>query len=183
MPAAIEHISPVELAELCRKGPVRLIDVRTPAEFRMVHAKWAISIPLDRLDPVVVSNGCNEPVYVICRGGSRGQTACEKLLAANPTVRVVNVEGGTLAWQAQGLPVVRARKRVPLERRVRVASGLLVIISILLAIFVHKGLLGIAGIVGAGLVLVGMTNWCGLGRVLGQMPWHRSGESSDVTEE
>jgi hypothetical protein len=148
-----------------------------------VHANGATNIPLDRFDPAAVLNGCNEPIYVICRAGSRGQTACEKLLALNPAVRVVNVEGGTLAWEAEGLPVVRGRKRMSLERQARIVFGVLIVISVLLAIFVHKGLLGIAGLIGAGLVFAGMTDWCGLGVVLGKMPWNRRGESSDVRGE
>ena len=181
MSVRIEQISPIALAELREKGPCKLIDVRTPAEFALVHAQGATNIPLDRLDPAAVLNGCNETVYVICRAGSRGETACEKLLAVNPAARVVNVDGGTLAWEAAGLPVECARKPVSFERKVRLAAGLLVVISILLAIFVHKGLLGLAGLVAAALVLAGMTNWCGLGMVLGKMPWNRPTES--VTEE
>jgi rhodanese-related sulfurtransferase len=184
MPATIDVISPAALAELGKKGPVKLIDVRTPAEFESVHASGAINIPLDRLDPAVVLNGCTETVYLICRGGTRGQTACEKLLAANPAVRIVNVDGGTLAWESEGLPVVRGRKHMSIERQVRVAAGALVLLSVLLAFFVHKGLLGIAGLIGAGLVFAGMTDWCGMGMVLGKMPWNRrTGQSCAVKEQ
>ena len=51
----------------------------------------------------------NEPYYVICRSGSRGQQACEKFLKAGFS-NVVNIEGGTEAWVAAGLPVVRGKK-------------------------------------------------------------------------
>jgi hypothetical protein len=72
---------------------------------------------LDKLDPVAVMQARNghkhEPLYVICRSGSRGQQACEKFLAAGFT-NVVNVEGGTLAWAECGLPVVRGKKAISL---------------------------------------------------------------------
>jgi rhodanese-related sulfurtransferase len=183
MASMVELISPAALAEIGKKGPVKLIDVRTPAEFASLHARGATNIPLDRLDPAEVLNGCSETVYLICRAGSRGQSACEKLLAANPAVRVVNVDGGTLAWEAEGLPVVRGRKHMSIERQVRIGAGALVLVSILLAIFVHKGLLGIAGLIGAGLVFAGMTDWCGMGLVLGRMPWNRRNDTCSVKEE
>ena len=54
MSSTVELISPAALAELVKKGPVKLIDVRTPAEFASLHAKGATNIPLDRFDPAAV---------------------------------------------------------------------------------------------------------------------------------
>jgi rhodanese-related sulfurtransferase len=108
----VRTISPQRLYELCRGGrSVDLIDVRTPAEFREVHATFARLVPLDALDPKAVMAGREpggEPVYVICRSGSRAARACEAFAAAG-FADVVNVEGGTLAWEQAGLPVVRGK--------------------------------------------------------------------------
>jgi rhodanese-related sulfurtransferase len=173
MPATINLISPAALAELCKQRSIKLIDVRTPGEFEQLHAQGATNIPLDEFDAAAALSGCDDALYVICRAGNRAQKACEKLVAANPGVRIVNVDGGTLAWEGAGLPVVRGRKRMSLDRQVRIGAGSLVILSILLSIFVHSGFIGLAGLVGAGLVLAGMTDWCGMGMVLGKMPWNR----------
>lgn len=176
----IEHISPAALADLSKQKQVRLIDVRTPGEFERLHASGATNIPLGQLDPAAVIDGSEEPIYVICRAGSRGQKACQQLLIAKPTIHAINVDGGTLAWEEAGLPVVRGRKRRTPEQRVRLAAGVAVLISILLSIFVHRGLLGIAGLVGAGLVLAGMTDIAGMGMALGRMPWNRRGGLADI---
>ena len=101
---SIETITPRSLAELCKNGkPIDFIDVRTPMEFRELHVPQARNISLDQLDPVAVmearSGSREEPLYFICRSGSRGRQACEKFLAAGYP-NVVNVEGGTLAWAA-----------------------------------------------------------------------------------
>ena len=97
---SVSTITPQQLAELCKQGKIELIDVRTPVEFREVHIDIARNVPLDRLDPAVLMQSRNgskdEPLYLICRSGSRGRQACEKFLAAGVT-NVVNVEGGTLA--------------------------------------------------------------------------------------
>lgn len=96
-----ESISAQQLDALKNQGQkIDLIDVRTPVEFREVHVEYARNIPLDRLDPRAIMEARNgsaaEPLYVICRSGSRGKMACEKFQAAGFT-NVVNVDGGTQA--------------------------------------------------------------------------------------
>ena len=117
--------------------------MRTPVEYREVHAADARNVPLDRLDPAAVMQARNgiedEPLYLICRSGSRGRQACEKFLAAGFT-NVVNVEGGTLACVEAGLPVVRGKKAISLERQVRIAAGSLVLLGACLGWLVHPGL-------------------------------------------
>jgi len=173
---SVTTISPRQLAELCKNGQIDLIDVRTPVEYRELHATHARNMSLDRIDPVTVMQARNgsrdEPLYVICRSGSRGRQACEKLLAAG-FPNVVNVEGGTLAWAECGLPVVRGQKAISLERQVRIAAGLLVLLGALLGWLVHPAFIGLAAFVGAGLVFAGITDTCGMGLLLARMPWNQ----------
>jgi rhodanese-related sulfurtransferase len=173
---SVTTISPQRLAELCRSGKIDLIDVRTPVEFREVHVEHARNVPLDRLDPAVEIQGRNgrreEPLYVVCRSGSRGRQACEKFLAAGFT-HVVNVEGGTLACVEAGLPVVRGKKAISLERQVRIAAGSLVLLGVLLGWLVHPALFGLSAFIGAGLVFAGITDTCGMGMMLARMPWNQ----------
>jgi rhodanese-related sulfurtransferase len=170
---SIQTITPVRLAELAKQNPIELLDVRTPAEFGEVHISFARNVPLDRLDPKAALAGRtgDEPVYVVCRSGSRGQKACEKIAAAG-FPNVVNVVGGTLACVEAGLPVVRGRKVMSLERQVRIAAGSLVLLGVGLG-FLHPAFFGLAGFVGAGLVFAGITDTCGMGMLLAKMPWNR----------
>jgi rhodanese-related sulfurtransferase len=172
----VATISPRHLAERHRAKPVELIDVRTPVEFREVHVEFARNVPLDRLDPAPILHartaGPDEPLFVICRSGGRGRKACEKLLAAGLT-NVVNVEGGTTACVEAGVPVVRGRKAISLERQVRIAAGLLVLLGVLLGWLVHPVLFGLSAFVGAGLVFAGVTDFCGMGLLLARMPWNQ----------
>jgi rhodanese-related sulfurtransferase len=175
-------ISPQELGKLNEeKGSVNLIDVRTPVEFREVHADIARNIPLDRLDPEVLKESLNgdpgQPFYIICRSGNRGKQACEKL-AASGLEDVINVEGGTQAWEAAGLPVVRGKKAISLERQVRIAAGFLVLLGVALSYF-HVGFLGISAFVGAGLMFAGITDTCGMGMMLAKMPWNQVASECD----
>ena len=170
-------ISPRDLDTKRRRGEaVELIDVRTPVEFREVHCSFARNVPLSDLDPKAIMTARNgnagQPLYVICRSGSRGKQACEKFVAAGFT-NVVNVEGGTLAWAECGLSVNRGKKAISLERQVRIAAGLLVLLGAALGFFVHPYLIGLSAFIGAGLVFAGVTDTCGMGLMLARMPWNR----------
>lgn len=169
-------ISPQQLSERARSAaPLHLIDVRTPVEFQEVHVDFARNIPLDQLDAKQSPFAAlppDEAVYVICRSGGRGRQACEKLLAAGLN-NVVNVEGGTQAWVAAGLPVIRGRKCISLERQVRIAAGLLVVTGAVLALTVSPYWIALSGFVGAGLVFAGVTDTCGMGLLLARMPWNQ----------
>ncbi len=167
--------SPKQLFDLSQSGKdIELIDVRTPVEYREVHVTFARNVPLDQLDIAKLMAGRDpaQPLYVICRSGSRGKQACEKFLATGIT-NVVNVEGGTQAWDQAGLPVVRGKKAISLERQVRIAAGLLVLTGSLLGAFVSPYWIGLAAFVGAGLVFAGITDTCGMGMLLARMPWNQ----------
>jgi rhodanese-related sulfurtransferase len=174
---SVRTISPRALHDLHKQGkPIELIDVRTPVEYREVHVDFARNLPLDRLDPAAVMADRNapadEPVYMICRSGSRGKQACEKAVAAGFS-NVINVEGGTVAWDEAGLPVVRGKKAISLERQVRIAAGLLVLVGAVLGWLVHPAFVGISAFVGAGLVFAGVTDTCGMAMLLARMPWNQ----------
>ncbi|WP_237226805.1 rhodanese-like domain-containing protein [Rubinisphaera sp. JC750] len=177
----MQSISVQQLADKQRESEVDLIDVRTPVEFREVHAKGAKNVPLDSLDPHKVAASRNgrsdEPLYFICRGGNRSTKAVQKFLDAG-IENVINVDGGTQAWDQAGLPVERGKKAISLERQVRIAAGFLVLLGSVLGYFVHPGFIGLAAFVGAGLMFAGITDTCGMGMLLARMPWNRCNDSS-----
>ena len=175
-------ISPTKLAEITQESrKIDLIDVRTPVEFREVHLEIARNVPLDRLDPKVLmqarSGSCSEPLYVVCKSGGRSQQACDKFVKAGFT-NIVNVEGGTTACIAAGLPVVRGKKAISLERQVRIAAGLLVLLGAI-GSYGFPALIWLSAFVGAGLMFAGITDTCGMGMILARMPWNQCGTDKD----
>ena len=52
------------------------------------------------------SGPADEPLYFICHLGGRSAAACMMFTAAGYS-NVVNIEGGTDAWLAAGLPTER----------------------------------------------------------------------------
>jgi rhodanese-related sulfurtransferase len=175
----IRTITPQDLIQQKKSGKsVELIDVRTPVEYREVHVDFAKSIPLNELDVAKLAadrGEVKEPLYVICRSGGRAGQACEKLSSAG--VEAVNVEGGTLAWDAAGLPVLRGKKTVSLERQVRIVIGSMVLLSSLSA-FYSVYWIWLTAFFGAGLIFSGITDFCGLAPILARMPWNQVGIGS-----
>jgi len=156
-------------------GEADIVDVRTAPEFRELHAAGAENVPRDALDPYAVMKDRNpdEPLYVICKSGARGARACQKFSDAGFS-NVMNIEGGTQAWDAAGLPVVRGRKAVSLERQVRIAAGFLVLSGALATIVTGIVYLAfIPAFIGAGLMFAGVTDSCAMGMLIARMPWNR----------
>jgi len=81
-----------------------LIDVRTPAEFADGRVPGAKNMPLDQLDSKLaeLESHKDQEIYVVCRSGARSARASSML--ASKGFKPVNIEGGTLAWQAAGNP-------------------------------------------------------------------------------
>jgi rhodanese-related sulfurtransferase len=178
MTMTVEIITASELARLCAQGKqIDLIDVRTPMEFQEEHVEFARNVPLDRLDPKEIMEcrdcGCDEPIYVICRSGRRGQQACEQFLQAG-FENVINVDGGTVACIDAQLPTVKGKKAISLERQVRMIAGMMIVAGVLLGWFVNPWLSGIAAFCGLGLLYAGITDSCAMGLILARMPWNQA---------
>ncbi len=170
-------ISPSDLKRLLEEGSPALIDVRTPLEFDEAHVPQARNIPLDTLQPRrLVENGelpSSDPIYILCRSGTRAEKASVSFLSAGYENTIV-VEGGTLAWIDAGLPVTRGEvKVISLERQVRIGAGSIVLLGAVLGFSVHPAFHGLSAFVGAGLIFAGITDWCGMGLLLAKAPWNQ----------
>ncbi|HZG03269.1 MAG TPA: rhodanese-like domain-containing protein [Streptomyces sp.] len=84
-----------------------LLDVREDDEWEAGHAEGALHVPMSefvaRLGEVT-EKAADRKVYVVCRVGGRSAQVTQYLLAQG--VDAVNVDGGMLAWEAAGRPLV-----------------------------------------------------------------------------
>jgi rhodanese-related sulfurtransferase len=170
--------APELAALLARDAGLTVIDVRTPAEFAALHAAPARNLPLPDVTPNALAAlghaDATRPVYLLCQSGKRAESACARLTSAG-FVQAVVVTGGTEAWAAAGLPVVRgAGDAIGLERQVRIGVGALVVVGVVLAQMVHPGFVWLSAFIGAGLVFAGVTGFCGMGLLLAKAPWNRA---------
>jgi len=174
--ATMDRVSPQEAFERINEdGSCCAIDVRSPAEYRAIHATCAKSMPLDRLDVDAIRREApaDGPLFVLCKSGARAKMACERLRDAGVENAVV-VDGGTDAWAAAGLPVERGEGgAIGIERQVRIVAGAIVFLGAVLAVTVHAYFAFISMFVGGGLMFAGITDTCMMGLLLARMPWNR----------
>jgi rhodanese-related sulfurtransferase len=171
-------ITPRDLQALLSSGKTaHLLDVRSPAEYSGVHIPGTQLIPLDELDPVTFckQRGADcSPVYVICQSGGRAARAIQKLEAAG-VKECVLLDGGTQAWVDAGFPVNRGQSRVlPLMRQVQITIGAIAATGSLLALLVDPKFAVIPLFMGCGLLMAGITGFCGLALLIAKMPWNKT---------
>jgi rhodanese-related sulfurtransferase len=174
-----------QLDELLREHhDLRLLDVRTPAEYESVHIGGSYNVPLDTLGEhaAEIREDVDAPVVLVCQSGSRSRQAEEALKRVGmPQVHVL--DGGLNGWVAAGKPVRRGRERLSLERQVRIAAGALATAGGLLAVKAHPRFGLLLAFVGSGLVFAGVTDTCGMARLLAKLPYNRVGCDVDAMVE
>jgi adenylyltransferase/sulfurtransferase len=79
---------------LLASGPLQLIDVRNPDEFKIFNLSNSINIPLSELLRRKGEMDMKKPVYFLCQSGIRSQKAILELRPHYPTAQLVNVTGG-----------------------------------------------------------------------------------------
>jgi rhodanese-related sulfurtransferase len=173
----MQFISPREAQEKVTKEGARLIDVRTPAEYRAIRAAGAELHELSTLseayiDHTLLAKGAEKPLLILCKSGKRA-TQAAKLIEGRTTAPVLVVEGGTDLWNEQKLPVEKGTAVMSLERQVRITAGSMVFIGTLAGYFFNQTFLVLPAFVGAGLVFAGITDTCAMGMLLAKMPWNR----------
>lgn len=152
--------------------PSRLVDVRGLDEFAAMHVEGAVCTPLPRLLDAASTWPPDEEVLLICHSGQRAREAAVQLAEAG-FERLSVVEGGTQACAKAGVPVVRGKKRIPIQRQVMIIAGLLVLAGLSLA-YLHPAFVAVSWFVSAGLVFAGTSGICPMARVLAMAPWNKT---------
>lgn len=99
-------------AELQRDPSLRVLDVRTEAEYRSHRLPNATLVPIQELDRRLHELDRDASWLVHCEHGRRSLFACE-LLAQAGFARLANLRGGLAFWAGSGLPLETG----PLPRR------------------------------------------------------------------
>ncbi|GAB5602648.1 rhodanese-like domain-containing protein [Thermus sp. FJN-A] len=100
-----QNVGPEELYRALESGAV-VVDVRTPMEFAQGHVPGAINLPVEAIASWADQVPKDRPVYLYCRSGNRSRQAAE-YLKRKGHANLYNVEGGVLAIERAGYPLVR----------------------------------------------------------------------------
>jgi rhodanese-related sulfurtransferase len=84
-----------------------ILDVRTPEEWSdgIIEGAYMVNYYDDNFENQLKMLPPDKQVFVYCRSGGRSSQAVSSLQKIGYT-RVVNLEGGMLAWSKAGLPIV-----------------------------------------------------------------------------
>ncbi len=169
----VREVLPVDAEKLMHEGWI-LLDVRTPGEWRAIHAVGSLNLPLNEISEKTLSHICKgqKRILAICQSGGRSKKACEALTRIEG-IEVVSVMGGTSAWAENGLPVEKGKGVISIERQVRIIAGLLVLVGTILGLMLSPTILAVPIFVGAGLIFAGLTDFCGMALFLTRMPWNK----------
>ena len=104
----IETITAEELQKRLTSTEVKplLVDVREPNEFDAVHIEGALLAPLGSVAKDMASVDKNREIVLVCRSGRRSGLAYE-ILAERGFTSLKNMQGGMIAWEKLGYPVVK----------------------------------------------------------------------------
>ncbi len=173
----------VDASELHRQlqdKSVRVLDVRTPAEFEASHIADSYNVPLGllRKHRTDLASCLDDDVVLMCLSGARSEQAAEALKEAGLSDPRV-LDGGLKDWVAEGNDVVEGRQVWDLERQVRFVAGSIVGASVV-ASTAYPPLKWLAAGIGGGLVFAAVSNTCAMGSALMKMPWNRGNEPISI---
>ena len=100
---AVPDVDVREAFDRSRRG-AKLVDVRSPAEFRGSHPKGARNVAPDQIKRDATGLKRDDELLVICASGHRSSRAARQLAGLGFT-NVSNVRGGLQAWKSAGLPL------------------------------------------------------------------------------
>jgi rhodanese-related sulfurtransferase len=176
-PPAAADIDARTLESWLDRNEAVLVDVREPGEHARERIAGAISAPLSRLaaDPLPEpAHQCGTRKLVLhCASGARSAQAMQILRARG--LEVLHLTGGIAAWKQAGLPVVADQSApLPIMRQVQIVAGSLALTGVVLGFSVHAAFFILSGIVGAGLLLAGVTGTCMMANLLLKLPYNRA---------
>lgn len=100
-PTMFASLPTIDVASL--PADARLLDVREQDEWDAGHVEGAVHIPMSQFVGRIEELP-EEKLYVLCRVGGRSAQVVQYLIAQGR--EAVNVDGGMLAWESAGRPMV-----------------------------------------------------------------------------
>ena len=166
---SLPHINPLDAKRLIDQGAT-LIDIREVGERARQRIPGSHHEPLAKMTGFA---GVSAPVIFHCAAGKRTAANADRLKEAAGCEAYI-LTGGIEAWKQAGLPVVTDESQpIEISRQVMIAGGSVVLLGVSLGAFVSPVFYLLAGFAGAGLLVGGVTGWCGMAKLLDHMPWNR----------
>ena len=96
--------SVTEAHRLWTEGAIAIVDVREQSEHDATRVEGVPLIPMSELIASIDELPGDRPLAILCRSGNRSGQVADYLTATGDHGEVANIEGGIIAWAAEGLP-------------------------------------------------------------------------------
>jgi rhodanese-related sulfurtransferase len=91
------------------------------------------------------------------------------------TDEVFILEGGLNEWKKAGCVIAKNNKTpLPIMRQVQIAAGTLIVLGAILSYLVSSWFVLVSGFVGVGLIIAGLTGFCGMANLLMMLPYNKN---------
>lgn len=97
------ELRPADARSKWQAGELSIVDVREPDEYKANRVTGMPNIPMSELQ-TRIDELPEGPLAIFCRSGNRSGQVADYLNGLGDYGDVANVEGGILAWAADGLP-------------------------------------------------------------------------------
>lgn len=180
---SLPKIGPLDAKRLLDQGAI-IVDIREADEHAREKVPGAHHLALSKLDVADLEIDEGKPVIFHCRSGARTISNASQLARkAGGSCKAFILDGGLEAWKKAGLPVVTDRRRpIELQRQVQIGAGSLVFLGTLLGLFLSPWFFAVPAFAGAGLIMAGVTGFCGMARILMRAPWNRAFDPAGRTK-
>ena len=171
--AGLRRVAPSEAKALLDSGRAVLIDIRESDEFAREHLPGAHHVPLSGFSAADFPTDRGKIAVFHCASGARTAEAAPRILAT-AFAEVYQLDQGLSGWKKAGLPtVVNRRMPIPIQRKVQITAGMMVLLGVILGFTVTPWFFALSGFVGAGLTFAGLSGTCAMASLLAVMPWNR----------
>lgn len=166
----LKPLQPEEAHALIDRGEAIFVDIRSEDEYRAEKIAGAECLAIADIDKLKQTD---KAIIFHCLSGMRTNQQAQDLASLLEKEAFV-LAGGLHGWQNAGLPTEKVKGAVmPLQQQVMLTIGLLLLAATVATFTVsHWFALAILAI-GGGLIMAGLTGFCGLARLLMLMPWNR----------
>ena len=101
-PTQVFYVTAAEINQWREADQAVIVDVREPSEWDEGHIPGALLMPLSTFDPAQIPDPHGKHLVFHCRSGRRCGMAAAKAVASGYTGVIKRMEGGFLAWSANG---------------------------------------------------------------------------------
>ncbi len=101
-----ERLSPQESLDALNDGTAVMLDIRGIEEFAAERISGAMLAPMPELQPHALPSQADKKIILQCRSGGRTAALAGALIEAGIVDAISHLEGGILAWKADGLPTI-----------------------------------------------------------------------------